>query len=105
MTAVVHAARALAYLARQDAGPPPLDPEDREAWREEMRAGHDAYRAGRAVAVGADRLDALLRAVDAGRYDIADCRDAAEALANVEHGCMSRWPVTPYGTVWVDNEA
>ncbi|GHI98107.1 hypothetical protein [Streptomyces olivaceus] len=101
----VHAARALAYLARQDAGPPPQDPEDRESWREEVRAGYDAYRAGRAVAVGADRLDALVRAVNAGRYDIGDCGSAAEALENVEHGCMSRWPVTPYGTVWVDSEA
>jgi hypothetical protein len=104
VTAPVHEARALAHLARQDAGSPPADAEDRAGWREERRAAHDAYRAGRAVAVGLDRLDTVRRAAQAGRHDIRAHRDITEALAAVEHGCMSRWRSTPYGLVWIDNE-
>ena len=104
MTAPVHEARALAYLARQDAGPPPADAEARADWRAELRAAHDDYRAGRAVAVGVDRLDTVRCAVRAGRYDARDHKDLTEALAVVEHGCMSYWRTTPYGLVWIDNE-
>ncbi|MFD8387433.1 hypothetical protein ACFV2X_54705 [Streptomyces sp. NPDC059679] len=100
----VHEARALAYLARQDAGPPPVNPEDRAEWREEQRAARDSYRAGRAVAVGANRLDTVRRATEAGRYDAHAHQDLMEALAAVEHGCMSSWRATPYGVVWIDNE-
>ncbi|MER6256789.1 hypothetical protein ABT224_36150 [Streptomyces sp. NPDC001584] len=104
MTVPVHEARALAHLARQDAGPPPVDADERAGWREELRAAHDAYRAGRAVAVGVDRLDTVRRAVRAGRYDAHPHTDLAEAQAAVEHGCMSYWRSTPYGVVWIDNE-
>ncbi|GHH31490.1 hypothetical protein Srubr_27090 [Streptomyces rubradiris] len=101
----MHPARALAYLARQDAGPPPADAEERDGWREELKAGHDAYRAGRAFAVGVDRIDTIRRAIESGRYDARDCRDLKEALDAVVHGCMSYWRATPYGLVWIDNES
>ncbi|MFE5866918.1 hypothetical protein ACFQ77_41130 [Streptomyces virginiae] len=104
MTGPVHEARALAYLARQEAGPIPTDAEERAEWRDEMRAAHGGYRAGRAVAVGVDRIDTIRRGVRAGRYDARDHQDLAEALATVEHGCMSYWRSTPYGVVWIDNE-
>ncbi|MFJ4343608.1 hypothetical protein [Streptomyces sp. NPDC088915] len=105
MRAPVHEARALAYLARQDTGPPPADAEERADWRAELRAALNGYRAGRAIAVGVDRLDAVRRAVGAGRYDARDHQDLAEALDAVEHGCMSSWRTTPYGVVWIDNES
>ena len=101
--ATVHEARALAYLARQDAGPPPADREDRADWREERRAALDAYRTRRAIAVGSSRLDALRRAVEAGR-DTGPSRDLAEALADLDHSGMFHWLTTPYGVVWIDNE-
>ncbi|GHH57752.1 hypothetical protein GCM10018773_65560 [Streptomyces candidus] len=104
MTAPVHEARALAYLARRKAGPPPADAEGRAAWREEMRAAHDDYRAGRAMAVGVDQIDTIRRAVRSGRYDARDHQSLAEALVAVEHGCITRWRTTPYGVVWIDTE-
>ncbi|MFD3890843.1 hypothetical protein [Streptomyces microflavus] len=104
MTAPVREARALAYLARQDAGPPPAGTEERADWRTEQRRGHDDYRAGRAVAVGVDRLDTVRRAVRAGRYDARDHQDLTAALAALEHGGLSSWRITPYGVVWIDNE-
>ncbi|RPK32538.1 hypothetical protein EES39_38405 [Streptomyces sp. ADI92-24] len=69
-----------------------------------MRAAHDAYRAGRAVAVGENRLKTVRRATEAGRYDARAHQNLVEALAAVEHGCMSSWRATPYGVVWIDNE-
>ncbi|MGW1819879.1 hypothetical protein ACWCQM_40765 [Streptomyces sp. NPDC002125] len=104
MRAPVHEARALAYLARQDAGPPPADAEERADWRAELRAAHDDYRAGRAIAVGVDRLDTVRQAVRAGRYDPSAHRDLPEALEAIEHGGLSGWRNTPYGLVWIDNE-
>ncbi|MFJ5646400.1 hypothetical protein [Streptomyces sp. NPDC093223] len=101
--ATVHEARALAFLARQDAGPPPADREGRADWREERRAAHDAYRTRRAIAVGTSRLDTVRRAVEAGR-DIGPRRDLTEALADLEHSGMFHWLTTPYGVVWIDNE-
>ncbi|MBD2829843.1 hypothetical protein ID875_20890 [Streptomyces globisporus] len=104
MKAPVHEARALAHLARQDAGQPPADAEERADWHAQRRAAHQDYRAGRAVAVGVDRLDTVRRAVRAGLYDARDHQDLTEALAAVEHGGLSSWRTTPYGVVWIDNE-
>ncbi|MEU6619122.1 hypothetical protein [Streptomyces parvus] len=103
MRGPVDEARALEHLARQDAGPLPADAEERAEWRREMRAEFDDYEAGRALAVGTDRLDTVRRAIRAGRYDAPACQDIAEALATAEHAGMTSWRSTPYGLVWTDD--